>query len=107
MRKNAAFSRWLAFLLTLLILSAPVGCAAGERVSPGAVSVTLDADGTGRFAYGSESAAITWDCDESDIAWITLEDGRNYYMTASTMSGEVHRHTWLLLELEERLIWLH
>jgi len=60
MRKNAAFPRWLAFLLTLLILSAPVGCAAGERVSPGAVSVTLDADGTGWFAYGSESAALRY-----------------------------------------------
>lgn len=60
----------------------------------------------GWFESGNDySGNITWDCDEDNHAWITLEDGRTYYMTAYTMAGE--SHVWLLLELEERLVWLY
>ena len=60
----------------------------------------------GWFENGNDySGNITWDCDEDNHAWITLEDGRTYYMTAYTMGGA--GHIWLLLELEERLVWLY
>ena len=59
----------------------------------------------GWFENGNDySGNITWDCDVDNHAWLTLEDGRTYYMTAYTMGGE--SHIWLLLELEECLVWL-
>lgn len=38
------------------------------------------------------------------VICITLEDGRNYYASAWTMGGE--SYIWLLLELEECMVWL-
>ena len=68
------------------------------------VSLELYADGTGWYENTGEYSNITWECDE-DRVYITLEDGRNYYITAYTMGGE--STIWLLMEIEECLVWLY
>ncbi|MBR6769688.1 MAG: hypothetical protein IKM28_00310 [Lachnospiraceae bacterium] len=68
------------------------------------ISLELNVDGTGWFENTNEYSNIIWDCDEDSLICITLEDGRNYYMTAYTMADK--SHIWLLLELEECLVWL-
>ena len=68
------------------------------------VSLELNALGAGYFETANEHSDITWTCDEDSVICITLEDGRNYYASAWTMGGE--NHIWLLLELEECMVWL-
>jgi len=69
------------------------------------VSLQLHGDGIGWYENTGESHDITWSCDDGSLAWITLEDGRNYYISAYTMADE--DHVWLLLELEECMVWLY
>ena len=69
------------------------------------VSLELFGDGTGYFENTNEYSDVTWTCDEKYIIRITLEDGRNYYASVYTMGGE--GHVWLLLELEECVVWLY
>ena len=69
------------------------------------VYIELNENGTGQYETASEFSEITWACDEDARAHITMEDGRNYYMTGFTMAGE--SYIWLLLELEECLVWLY
>ena len=68
------------------------------------VSLELNAGGESYFETASEYSDGTWTCDEDSVICITLEDGRNYYASAWTMDGE--NHIWLLLELEECMVWL-
>lgn len=68
------------------------------------VSLELNAGGESYFETASEYSDGTWTCDEDSVIRITLEDGRNYYASAWTMGGE--SYIWLLLELEECMVWL-
>ena len=68
------------------------------------VSLELNAGGESYFETASEYSDGTWTCDDNYIIRVTLEDGRNYYASAYTMGGE--GHVWLLLELEECMVWL-
>jgi hypothetical protein len=68
------------------------------------VSLELNAGGASYFETASEYSDGTWTCDEDSVICITLEDGRNYYASAWTMGGE--SYIWLLLELEECMVWL-
>lgn len=69
------------------------------------VSLELNADGACYFETTYEYSDGTWTYDHEDsLICITLEDGRNYYASAWTM-GNVG-HVWLLLELEECMVWL-
>ena len=58
----------------------------------------------GSFGHLVLNSDGTWTCDEDSVICITLEDGRNYYASAWTMGGE--GYVWLLLELEECMVWL-
>jgi len=44
----------------------------------------------------------TEELEDTDV--LICQDGRNYYASAWTMGGE--SHIWLLLELEECMVWL-
>ena len=69
------------------------------------VSLELNVGDTCYFETASEYGDGTWTYDEEDsIICVTLEDGRNYYASAWTMGGE--KYIWLLLELEECMVWL-
>ena len=68
------------------------------------VSLELNAGGESYFETASEYSDGTWTCGEDSVIRITLEDGRNYYASAWTMGGE--SYIWLLLELEECMVWL-
>lgn len=69
------------------------------------VSLELNAGGASYFETASEYSDGTWTYDHEDsLICITLEDGRSYYASAYTMGGE--GYVWLLLELEECMVWL-
>ena len=69
------------------------------------VSLELNVGDTCYFETAGEYGDGTWAYDEEDsIICVTLEDGRNYYASAWTMGGE--KYIWLLLELEECMVWL-
>ena len=69
------------------------------------VSLELNAGGASYFETANEYSDGTWSYDHKDsLICITLEDGRNYYASAWTMGGE--SYIWLLLELEECMVWL-
>lgn len=69
------------------------------------VSLELNAGGASYFETANEYSDGTWSYDRKDsLICITLEDGRNYYASAWTMGGE--SYIWLLLELEECMVWL-
>ena len=69
------------------------------------VSLELNAGGACYFESTTEYSDGIWTYDNEDsLICITLEDGRNYYASAWTMGGE--SYVWLLLELEECMVWL-
>lgn len=68
------------------------------------VSLELNAGGAGYFETANEYSDGTWSCEDNYIIRVTLEDGRNYYASAYTIGGE--GHVWLLLELEDCMVWL-
>ena len=69
------------------------------------VTLELFADGTGILENTGVHDEFIWDCDGESLLWITMGDGRNYYMTPYTMGGE--DTVWLLLGLEECMVWLY
>ena len=69
------------------------------------VLLELNGEGIGYYENTNEFSNITWTCDEDSIIRITLEDGRNYYATVWTMGND--GYIWLLLELEECMVWLY
>ena len=71
------------------------------------VFMSLNADGTGWFEDRTGGSDITWDCDDGVNAWITFEDGRNYYITSYHLNDKMHDNTWLLLEMEKYLVWMY
>lgn len=72
-----------------------------------AVILELYPDGSGWFSTGHEFGYITWVCDGTSCVWIEMEDGRTYYITPYAMGTEDDSAIWLLLELEECLVWLY
>ena len=68
------------------------------------MSLELNAGGACYFETTNEYSDATWTCEDNYIIHITLEDGRSYYASAYTMGGE--GYVWLLLELEECMVWL-
>jgi len=69
------------------------------------IAMELQSGGSGWFAKSGVYSDISWDfLDDSQIV-ITMEGGQNYYMSAYTMGGS--SYLWLLLELEETLVWLY
>lgn len=71
------------------------------------VFMSLNEDGTGWFEDRTGGSDITWDCDDGVNAWITFEDGRNYYITSYHLNDKMHDNTWLLLEMEKYLVWMY
>lgn len=69
------------------------------------VNMDLYGDGTGWIETADMFEDFTWTVDEDSLVTITLADGRNYYLSSYTMGGE--SYVWLLLELEECMVWLY
>ena len=68
------------------------------------VSLELNAGGACYFETTNEYIDATWTCEDNYMIHVTLEDGRSYYASAYTMGGE--GYVWLLLEMEECMVWL-
>lgn len=71
------------------------------------VVLTFLADKTGSIQRGEENNSFTWSCLEDGSACITLENGVNYYLTIYEDGIEDSGMYWMLLTLEERLVWLY
>ena len=71
------------------------------------VVLTFLADKTGSIQRGEENHSFTWSCLEDGSVCITLESGVNYYLTIYEDGIEDSGMYWMLLTLEERLVWLY
>ena len=71
------------------------------------VVLTFLADKTGSIQRGEETHSFTWSCLEDGSVCITLENGVNYYLTIYEDGIEDSGMYWMLLTLEERLVWLY
>ena len=71
------------------------------------VVLTFLADKTGSIQRGGETHSFTWSCLEDGSVCITLENGVNYYLTIYEDGIEDSGMYWMLLTLEERLVWLY
>jgi len=64
-------------------------------------------DKTGTFQQGAEQNGFVWSCLEDGTACITLDNGCNYYLTLYEDGVEDSGMYWMMLMLEERLIWMY
>ena len=71
------------------------------------VVLTFLADKTGSIQRGGETHSFTWSCLEDGSVCITLENGVNYYLTIYEDGIVDSGMYWMLLTLEERLVWLY
>lgn len=71
------------------------------------VRLEFQADKTGSLQRDGETYSFQWLCLEDGIVCITLENGVNYYLTIYEDGIEDSGMYWMMLTLEERLVWLY
>ena len=71
------------------------------------VRLEFQADKTGTLQRDGETYRFQWLCLEDGIVCITLENGVNYYLTIYEDGIEDSGMYWMMLTLEERLVWLY
>jgi len=67
----------------------------------------LNQDGKAVFWDGHEEYEITWGYDKGEQGWLRTADERLYCMTPFMMVTETGENLWLLLELEDCLVWMY
>jgi len=70
------------------------------------VQIELNEDGTGQVVYGDMIYEVTWGC-EDNIACLQTTEGFNMYMTRYELVEDEIHHFWMLLEMNNELIWLY
>ena len=70
------------------------------------VQIELNEDGTGQVEYGDMTYAVTWGCEDNIVCMQTAE-GFNMYMTRYELVEDEISYYWMLLEMNNELIWLY
>ncbi len=70
------------------------------------VQIELNEDRTGQVVYGDMTYEVTWGC-EDNIASLQTTEGFNMYMTRYELVEDGISYYWMLLEMNNELIWLN
>ena len=70
------------------------------------VQMELNRDGTGQVVYGDTTYAVTWEC-EDDTTCLRTTEGFNMYLTRYELVEDGISYYWMLLEMNNELIWLY
>lgn len=70
------------------------------------VQIELNEDRTGQVVYGDMTYEVTWGC-EDNTACLQTTEGFNMYMTRYELVEDGISYYWMLLEMNNELIWLY
>lgn len=66
----------------------------------------LNSDKVGWIEYGEQLYEVTWECDEN-MAYLQTTEGWNIYLTLYTDAEDEFAPWWMLMEMNNELIWLY
>lgn len=66
----------------------------------------LNSDKVGWIEYGEQVYEVTWECDEN-MAYLQTTEGWNIYLTLYTDAEDEFAPWWMLMEMNNELIWLY
>ncbi len=68
--------------------------------------IGLNNDKTGWIKYGEQLYEVTWECDDN-MAYLQTTEGWNIYLTLYTDPEDEFAPRWMLMEMNNELIWLY
>lgn len=66
----------------------------------------LNSDKVGWIEYGEQLYEVTWECDDN-MAYLQTTEGWNIYLTLYTDAEDEFAPWWMLMEMNNELIWLY
>lgn len=83
------------------------GVHAGTDGSRVRVLLELESDGTGVLTFVDQRLGLTWQCGSEEYACLSMEDGRNFYLSLWALPGEENELLWIELQMEEIWAWCY